>query len=269
MKQKYKYILILLLLLAGLGILIYPTLSDYVNSLEGSYAIGDLDAQLAHLPDEALSAHRRQAEEYNTALAAGSQPETDYSSILDFGDGLMGYISIPKIDVYLPIYHDTGEEILAKGVGHMPQSAFPIGGSGNHAVLTGHTGLPSAKLFTDLTELGEGDLFYIHILNETLTYQVDSIQVVLPSEAQGLTPQPGEDLCTLVTCTPYGINSHRLLVRGSRVLEAGESQDAQSDSQTYSTRLSVPTVLIAAGAASVILLAALFCTIFKKERQNK
>ena len=132
------------------------------------------------------------------------------------GDGMMGYIEIPEIDIYLPIYHGVSEEVLSKGIGHMPNSAFPIGGEGNHAVLTGHTGLPSAKLFTDLTELEEGDRFYIHILDLVLCYTVDQIKVVLPNEGQDLSIVPGKDYCTLVTCTPYGINSHRLLVRGIR-----------------------------------------------------
>ena len=137
----------------------------------------------------------------------------------------MGYIDIPTIDAHLPIYHGTDEEVLAKGVGHVPDTAFPIGGIGNHSVLTGHTGLPSAKIFTDLTELAEGDLFYIHILNETLVYEVDQIQVVLPSQLDNLLPVADRDYCTLVTCTPYGINSHRLLVRGQRTTQQppGES----------------------------------------------
>lgn len=160
---------------------------------------------------------RRLAEEYNRQLLKTGAEIGNYDEILNISDGVMGYLKIPKIHVSLPIYHGSGEEVLRKGVGHLPETAFPIGGTGNHAVLTGHTGLPSARLLTDLSELEEGDSFSISILAETHQYRVSQIQVVLPDEAEALAPVPGEDLVTLVTCTPYGVNSHRLLVSGSRV----------------------------------------------------
>jgi sortase A len=215
MKKKVPVILAVLLLIIGVGIMAYPAVSQFVNRQNGSYAITDFEDQMENLGQEEIQEQLRLAKAYNLAIASGEQPE-GYEDILNLAGGMMGYIEIPEIDIYLPIYHGVSEEVLAKGIGHMPNSAFPIGGEGNHAVLTGHTGLPSAKLFTDLTELEEGDLFYIHILDLVLCYTVDQIKVVLPSEGQDLSIVPGMDYCTLVTCTPYGINSHRLLVRGIR-----------------------------------------------------
>lgn len=202
------------LMLLGLLILFYPRVSHMVNGRNASAAISKFEQSMLET-DTAVQ--RRLAEKYNSQLLASGTGTGEYSEILNISDGIMGYLKIPKIHVSLPIYHGSEEDSLQKGVGHLPQTAFPIGGMGNHAVLTGHTGLPSARLFTDLSELEEGDEFTISILGDTLHYQVTQIQVVLPDEAEALAPVPGEDLCTLVTCTPYGINSHRLLVRGSRV----------------------------------------------------
>ena len=226
---KKRIVWLYLFLAAGVMILCYPTVSSAVNRRSGSYAIGLWQRDMGTLEDSALEAQRLQAQRYNQELLTGGEPE-GYEECLNLGNGMMGYIRIPRIDVELPIYHGVEEDTLARGVGHLPGTALPIGGPGNHAVLTGHTGLPSARLFTDLTELQEGDRFYIHTLDEVLCYQVDQIQVVLPSEGQALEPQPGKDFCTLVTCTPYGINSHRLLVRGSRVIQeelisAGEAPE--------------------------------------------
>ena len=157
--------------------------------------------------------------DYNVRLLQNSNEisNIEYLQLLDFEDGMMGYITIAKIGVELPIFHGVGEAVLSRGVGHLPSSGLPIGGNGNHTVLTGHTGLPSAELFTDLTELEIGDMFFVTVLGEVLAYKIDQIKVVLPEETQDLLPVAGEDLCTLITCTPYGINSHRLLVRGRRI----------------------------------------------------
>lgn len=259
MSRKTTIILALLLALAGIAVLAYPAFSNYLNQRNGSYAIQELNDTLEQVESEEIARQRRQAEAYNAALAAGETPE-GYGEILDFGEGVMGYIRIPKIGVSLPICHGVSEEVLATSVGHMPQSAFPIGGAGNHSILTGHTGLPSAELFTDLTELEPGDSFYIRILGDTLTYQVDQITVVLPSEVKKLAAVPGEDHCTLVTCTPYGVNTHRLLVRGIRV---EETEADAAISQTVQ-EVPLPIGLAAALAAAVILLAAIFVVIFRK-----
>lgn len=214
--SKRKTILFVMLLIVGIGVLAYPTISNFINGRHGSYAIAQLQEQLENAD---IAEQRRLAEAYNEKLRAAPKEitEEEYEAILNIANGMMGSLQIPKIEVNLPIYHGVSEETLTKGAGHMPESAFPIGGEGNHAVVTGHTGLPSAELFTDLTALTEGDRFYISILGETLTYEIDQIKVVLPNEGQDLAAVPGEDYCTLVTCTPYGINSHRLLVRGSRM----------------------------------------------------
>lgn len=209
---RRKKTALVMLLLAGIGILLYPVISNLIHQCSGAAAI---DRMRQALTQEDIAQQRSKAENYNAQLASG-EPE-GYEQILNLSDGIMGYIEIPKIQINLPIYHGTDTEVLKKGAGHLPTSAFPIGGEGNHAVLAGHSGLPSAKLFTDLTELAEGDVFYICILEDTLAYQVDQIKVVLPNEGQDLEAVPGEDYCTLVTCTPYGINSHRLLVRGHRI----------------------------------------------------
>lgn len=210
-----KNIVPALLLVIGLGILAYPGVSDYVNRNHQSYALEELSARLWDSSEEDLDRQRELAEQYNKTLAQGEEAE-GYEAILNFGNGVMGAVEIPGIRVNLPIYHGISEEVLAKGVGHMPSSALPIGGEGNHTVLTGHTGLPSARLFTDLTKMKQGDLFYLRVLGETLTYRVDQVKVVLPTDGSELEPETGEDYCTLLTCTPYGVNSHRLLVRGVR-----------------------------------------------------
>lgn len=213
-------ILIPAFFLAGIAILAYPFVSNYINELHSSHAIQQLEQELENADDAELKRQRELAEQYNESLRnTGGSAECpyDYNEILGFPGGIMGYIDIPAIGVHLPIYHGTDEDVLSKGIGHLPGTAFPIGGQGNHSVLTGHTGLPSAKLFTELTKLSVGDLFYIHILGEVLTYEVDQIKTVLPSEVGELLPTAGKDYCTLVTCTPYRVNSHRLLVRGHRV----------------------------------------------------
>ena len=220
-RKKITIILPVILFLFGMAAIGYPVISNWINGLNGSYAIARLQQRLENEDDAWLEEQFLLARNYNEKLKQNTDSEKEslleaYSGILDFGDGIMGYIHIPSIDVTLPIYHGVDARVLEKGVGHMPQSAFPIGGEGDHAVLTGHTGLPTAKLFTDLNRLQEGDVFSVTVGNRTITYVVDQIRVVLPGETEALQPIPGMDCCTLVTCTPYGINSHRLLVRGSR-----------------------------------------------------
>ena len=214
--NKRKTILVLILLAVGIGILCYPAFSNFINQLNGSLAIQQLQE---NMESEDVAKQRARAEAYNRKVrtAPDELSEAEYEGILNIANGMMGYLQIPAISVTLPIYHGVSEEVLRQGVGHLPQSAFPIGGAGNHAVLTGHTGLPSAELFTDLTQLREGERFYVTILGETLVYEIDQIKVVLPDEGEDLAPVAGMDYCTLVTCTPYGVNSQRLLVRGHRV----------------------------------------------------
>ena len=225
MHKFLRVFLPVLLLISGLAILLYPRISSAINARHSSRAIQSFTQQVQQSGDDLLQRQLDLARAYNQKLAAvtpdlSAEAAPEYSSILNFDGGMMGYLSIPAIQVELPIYHGVGTVVLSKGVGHMPQSAFPIGGTGNHAVLVGHTGLPKARLFTDLNKLRAGDLFYITVADLTLTYRVDQIKTVLPSVVEDLQPVPGQDYCTLVTCTPYGVNSHRLLVRGARVEDA-------------------------------------------------
>ncbi|MBQ8165372.1 MAG: class C sortase [Clostridia bacterium] len=241
MKNKIITIAAVVLCLAGVGLLIYPTVSDFINRIHSSRAIQELVVQMEDIPDEELMAQLEYAREYNDRIvdrvfADKNNSLKDYYEILDFANNMMGYIEIEKIDVKLPIYHGVSADVLSKGVGHLPQSTFPIGGEGYHAVLTAHTGLPSAELFTDLVELREGDVFKIYIANEELMYKVDQIKTILPEETEDIVPVPGEDYCTLVTCTPYGINSHRLLVRGTRIYSEDEidsGQNSEDNSITF------------------------------------
>ena len=265
--QKGKLVLTVLLLLIGVGILLYPTVSNFINRRHGSYAIQVLQQ---HLENADIAQQRHLAEEYNAGLLAAQEGlEETYWTTLDIADGMIGSLQIPKINADLPIYHGVEEETLSKGVGHLPESAFPIGGEGNHAVLTGHTGLPSAELFTDLAELAEGDCFYISVLGDTLAYEVDQIKVVLPSEGQDLAAVPGKDYCTLVTCTPYGVNSHRLLVRGHRVeMQNGNGeQEIQEKTQNISVD-SVKKLIAVAMLLPLILSAVLFPLIRYRKKKR-
>jgi len=219
---------LLLVLLLGAAMLLYPGLSDYWNSLHQTRAIMRYTGMVAEMNAEKYAELLKNAKDYNTRLTqtgirweTDEERLTDYNSQLSFDeDGNMGYIDIPKINVKLPIFHGTSAKVLNTSIGHLEETSLPVGGKGSHCVLSGHRGLPSARLFSDLDKLTEGDTFTLSILNETFTYEVDRIRVVLPSDMSELKIVPGQDLCTLVTCTPYGINSHRLLVRGHRVANA-------------------------------------------------
>lgn len=221
-----------LVFLTGLSVLFYPVFSDLWNQRRQNALIEHYEQQVAQMTEEDDRSWRAAAEAYNAALDPsfydafhGAQPEADdqYWSLLNLdGTGIMGYLEIPKISVRLPIYHGTGEDSLQHGVGHLAGTSLPVGGLGTHSVLSAHRGLPSAMLFTDLDQVQTGDRFYISILRDTLVYEVDQILVVTPDEVSSLRADPAEDYVTLVTCTPYGVNSHRLLVRGRRVEETAE-----------------------------------------------
>lgn len=219
-------VIIVLVFAAGVGIMLYPTLSNLWNAKEYKKEISSYSMDVDSADDALIKEATEAAREYNKRLCDGEQSfllsdeeRSVYESLLCMPDtDVMGYIDIPKIDCRLPIYHGTSEEVLVKGIGHVEGSSLPVGGESTHCVLSGHRGLPSAKLFSDLNSLEVGDRFTVSVLGEDLTYEVDEINVVLPSETEKLLIADGEDLCTLVTCTPYGINSHRLLVRGKRIL---------------------------------------------------
>jgi sortase A len=227
MKKHGSSILLIVLLLIGLSLVLYPTVSDWWNSMHQSKAIVDYDRTLAQLEKEDYTAIFAEAEEYNRRIKELDQPLLHYEEVPGYhealnltGNGIMGYIQIPKIDVTLPFYHGTAENVLQVAVGHLEGTSLPIGGPGTHCVFSAHRGLPSARLFTDLDKIDIGDIFTLTVLDRLMTYQVDQILVVEPRDVESLYVVDGEDYCTLITCTPYGINTHRMLVRGHRIENA-------------------------------------------------
>lgn len=256
--KKWQTFVLILIFLAGLSLLLYPPLSNYWNSLRQSRLVSQYMQDVSRLADDQKNELLEDAREYNRELARhplhfnlSAEEQEQYEQTLDVsGTGVMGYLEIPKIEVSLPIYHGTEEVVLEFAVGHLAGTSLPVGGENTHAVLTGHTGLPSSRLLTDLEDLEIGDIFFVQIMEETLTYEVDQIHVVLPENTRDLTIVDGEDLCTLVTCTPYGVNTHRLLVRGHRIATKPEtmmrfSADAlQIDPMIVMPFLAAPILLL-------------------------
>lgn len=224
MKEKRSSIGIVVLFMIGLCIILYPTISNMWNQKRQSQAVESYSSQVQGMDPDKKKNLLEQAQQYNQKLLSDNDPiknhadDYEYDNLLSVDEsGIMGYISIPQIDVELPIYHGTGDEAISQGVGHLQGSSLPIGGEGTHCVLSSHRGLPKAKLFTDLDRLNVGDRFSLTVLDETITYQVDLISIVEPEDLENLKIEEGKDYCTLLTCTPYGVNTQRLLVRGIRV----------------------------------------------------
>lgn len=274
MKRKTNHIytiVLILALIAGLSLLLYPSVSDYWNSFHSSRAISTYAENVANLQEDQYEEIWSAAREYNRALAGrgtvfalSDKQKEEYEKQLDIsGVGIMGYIEIPKLNVSLPIYHGTEESVLQVAVGHLEWSSLPVGGESSHCVLSGHRGLPSAKLFTNLDKLQEGDVFVLRVLDEVLTYEVDKISIVEPTQVSGFEIVDGSDLCTLVTCTPYGINTHRLLVRGHRIdnIQASKAIRITSDALQIEPLLVVPII------ATPLLLLLLVLLLLPK-RQN-
>ena len=228
MRKRLLLLLAGLIFLGGVGLLLYPTVSQWWNARSQSDVIANYADEIADLSEEEIEKEIGRAREYNlnlTEAVAMADPfreqdvvdTSDYDTLLNHtADGVMGYVEIPKINVLLPIYHGVDSSILNMGAGHLPETSLPVGGPGTHCVLAGHSGMPHARLFTDLPELNQGDTFLIHVYNRTLTYTVDQVKTVLPTDTSDLNVIPGEDHVTLLTCVPIGVNSHRLLVRGTR-----------------------------------------------------
>ena len=254
MRKHLSTILLLFILLIGLSLLLYPTVSDYWNSFHQTRAIATYAENVAKLDNNQYDQLWEEARAYNEALCFRSNPyylseeqKAQYESLLDVsGLGVMGYIEIPEIDVSLPIYHGTEESVLQVAVGHLDWTSLPVGGESTHCVLSGHRGLPSAKLFTNLDKLQTGDIFMLRVLDNVLTYEVDQILIVEPQETGVLRIEEGKDYCTLVTCTPYGINTHRLLVRGHRIdnLEEVKTVRVTADAVQIEPMLVAPMVAI-------------------------
>lgn len=275
MKKHFSTILLCVFLLAGVGLLLYPTVSNWWNSRTQSKAIADYDHAVETMDEETYNQILDAAKEYNVKLKQENTrihnltkaEEKEYKSILDVsGTGIMGTVTIPVINVELPIYHGTSDSVLAIAVGHIPGSSMPIGGSGTHSVLSGHRGLPSARLFTDIDKLAPGDTFELRVLNELATYEVDQIRVVLPYEISELEIKLGEDQCTLVTCTPYGINTHRLLVRGHRIANDDTHVHITADAVQIEPMIIAPIV---AAPIIIFLLILVFVNSGKEKNSNK
>lgn len=260
MRKNLSTIILILIFLVGLSVMLYPSVSDAVNRKHQSRAVADYAEEVEQLSDadyqtyfDAADAYNRQL---NTTPNAFYKPDlvSGYAQTLDIsGTGIMGYITIPKISVELPIYHGTDEGVLQVAAGHLEGSSLPVGGAGTHAVISAHRGLPSAKLFTNLDELEVGDRFTITVLDRVLTYEVDQISIVLPTEVDQLLPTEGMDYVTLMTCTPYGINTHRLLVRGKRV----ETTESQKHIRVSADAFRIEPIIVAPILAIPMLLAAL------------
>lgn len=284
MKNKKSFVVpavaVCLIFFVGLGLLLYPTVSNFWNEKRNAGLIDDYISNIAKAEGEDYSDEFKAAEEYNKTLEGKGVPdafsfiseeedETYMSLLSQSSNGVMGFIKIPKISVSLPIYHTTEKSVLEKGVGHLQGSALPVGGKGTHCVLSAHRGLPSAALFTDLDLLEVGDRFFIYVLDRALAYEVDRILVVEPDETESLDVSENEDLVTLVTCTPYGVNSRRLLVRGHRV-EYTESDVTEAEKHSVSSIHTNYTLWIFVGVAfTLVFIVAMIFFVRRKNRPNK
>ena len=275
MKKKSSFVTVILIAAFFIGalLLLYPTISDFWNSFHQTRAIASYAEQVADLDENAYDRLWEDARIYNKTLGdrmnrfvMAEEQKKAYAALLNIADnGVMGYIEIPKVRCNLPIYHGTDEAVLQVAIGHVPGSSLPVGGESTHCVLSGHRGLPSAKLFTNLDELETGDVFMLRVLDETLTYEVDQIRTVLPNELGDLAIVEGEDYCTLVTCTPYGINSHRLLVRGHRV----ENHAGASTIRVTADAMQIEPLQVAPLVAAPILVVMLVVVLIPHRTKGK
>lgn len=271
--SRWTTILLIVILIIGLSLLLYPTFSNWWNSLHQTRVIASYTEQVSDIDNEQYAALWQDAWDYNRMIAQRGRLHTLteeeqllYQSLLDVsGTGIMGYVEIPSINVLLPIYHGTDEAVLQVAVGHLEWTSLPVGGEGSHCVISSHRGLPSARLFTDLDQLVEGDIFTLRVLDEVLTYQIDQIRIVEPHQTEDLQIVENMDYCTLVTCTPYGVNSHRMLVRGHRI-------DTIITEEAHIVRITADAVqiepfLVAPIVAAPMLLVLLIALLFPKPRK--
>lgn len=272
MKKHWTTVLLIVIFTLGLCLLLYPAVSDWFNSFHQSKAISTYTEKVENMGDAEYEEFLLSAEEFNSLIRqkGGLKYLTDeelkkYNDTLDItGTGVMAYIDIPAINVSLPVYHGVSDIVLQVAVGHIEWSSLPVGGKSTHCVLSGHRGLPSAKLFTNLDKLSEGDVFMLHILNETITYQVDQILIVSPENTDSLGIVDGEDFCSLVTCTPYGVNSHRLIVRGHRIDNLPDTPTINVGAEA--TR--IDPLLIAPVVAAPLLLSFLIYVLIKYRKRK-
>lgn len=273
-KNNLSTIILVLIFLVGLSVLLYPTVSDFWNEKRQSEAIVDYDTVINQIDEKDYTKNFEEAQKYNEEIKELSFPLMNYDDVSGYEDtlnisktGMMGYITIDKIKVQLPIYHGTSDAVLNSAVGHLEGTSLPIGGESTHCVLSAHRGLPSAKLFTNLDKMEVGDTFTITVLDKVLTYQVDQILIVLPQEIDELYVKDGEDYCTLVTCTPYGINTHRILVRGTRIETEASDKNINVATDAYLIDPLIVTPAVAAPMLLVLLIVLL--TKYRKKKNRK
>ena len=272
--KKLSTVLLIATFVAGLSLLLYPTVSNYWNTLHASRAVATYVDAVQNMGEDKRREMLQKAIDYNKSLTSDNQRLTissarrhEYESILDVdGNGMIGYIEIPNVNITLPVYHGTNDDVLQIAVGHLDWTSLPVGGTSTHCVLSGHRGLPSAKLFTNLDQVKEGDTFVIRVLDEVLTYEVDQIRIVEPAAVDDLMIENGKDYCTLVTCTPYGVNSHRLLVRGHRVENESESIRVTSEAIQIEPLIVAPAIAI---PTLIIIFVLLIASSNKKKKKQK
>lgn len=289
MKSKLAVCGIVLIFLAGIGVLSYPLVSSVINNYVSRSSVEEYTKKVAQLPDQKTGKLIEEAKKYNNSLSnnliltdpfdqeAFQKIGADYQKVLNINDdGLIGYIDIPKINVYLPIYHGTDSEVLAKGAGHLQNTSLPVGGESTHSVISAHSAYPCETFFDYLTDMQVGDEFYIHILDRTLKYQVDQIEVILPEEVNSLRIVKGEDLVTLLTCTPYSVNTHRLLVRGKRVeyddtkyAETGVSLASFDNGYIFFLGYKIPYVVAGVVIATFVAVVVLVIVLIVKRSRKK
>lgn len=278
-RKKAPIFIFIAMLIVGLAVLLYPSISDWWNTRRANSLIVEYDKQIDMMEEDDLENVRLAAIAYNSTIIGNVlpdafaelqlPPDTTYDAILNpTNNGYMGTVEVPQIKQNLPIYHYTTTEVLEKGAGHLAGSSLPVGGESTHSVITAHRGLPSAKLFTDLDRLKEGDIFYLHILKETLAYEIDQIKVVEPENTSDLSIVPGKDYCTLVTCTPYAVNTHRLLVRGHRVPYSEEQYIEDSNNPIGPTGPSVLIRLLCVAAGIVIAFIIIFFIARRRKKKD-
>ena len=273
MKRHGTTIILLIVLIVGLSLLLYPTFADWWNTMHQSRAVASYVEKVANLDEEQYAELLEAAQDYNQSLLGRSndyilseEQKQIYDQILDVGGlGIMGYVEVPSIGVTLPVYHGTDESVLRVAIGHLEWTSLPVGGESSHCVVSGHRGLPSARLFTDLDKLVVGDIFVFRVLDEVLTYEVDQILIVEPHETQALQIVEGEDLCSLITCTPYGINSHRLVVRGHRV----ENQEEAVAIRVTADATQIEPIIIAPILALPMMLMLLIGLLIPRPRRRR
>lgn len=274
LSKKITTIFIVIIIIAGLGLVLYPTVSDLLKTIAYHQAIVEYQSVVEAMDDSTYEEILRRANEYNEKLLGqghirvtlSDEELADYNSQMNVDDsGIMGYVVIQKINVSLPIYHGTGEAVLQSGAGHLEGSSLPVGGKGTHSVLSGHRGLPSAMLFTNIDQMVIGDTFTVRVLREVLTYEVDEIKTVLPNEVNAVRIEEGQDYCTLLTCTPYGVNSHRLLVRGHRIPTPAE----EMESTGIENQVWIDYLPLMGGVALIVIIMIVIIIVLTRRRKRK